>query len=529
MLAAKSEVDRIFETGGICIVTHVAPTWPELLEVFTKEAYATPHSGEPFVLRARCKRDIRERLIREFMENTKGGGPGCRLNPDPTAYTHVFSAVGVGPDTAADIGLPQLPLSDGEILPQFLYSVISRKNDYASIATNNQPVPQAQQVCRAHHKIEELAHASSLVAEAFATAGASGCRSAALDIGAAPGGWTAYLAERFAIVLAIDPAELDADVVARSNVKHIRCKLQPPEAPPNHDGSDRRGEDALDQIREIAAAAAATPALICCDINQPPTEAVNIALRALPAVSGGCVVAVTLKLFRRGVEANRKQRQEARNIMERVCDSVEELWLFGNTFHERTLVGRVRSPGVSSDVETVEEMRPLHHRLHIVLLGEPEDQKELTQILRLCHAYGVGAVHTVRTGEGSLSSTVVIEQIRQESKELSIAFEEHDTIEACTRKLDEVSDLFEVVIGNSPSEPSPEKSQALYDASFGDKDAVGICICFGHPPVSVASRVLVTLPGLQQHTPPSAIVSALLGEVLRQQVTNARTSDANFL
>jgi 23S rRNA (cytidine2498-2'-O)-methyltransferase len=43
-----------------------------------------------------------------------------------------------------------------------------------------------------------------------------------VDLGAAPGGWTYVLAERRARVIAIDPAKLRPDILARKNVRHIQ-------------------------------------------------------------------------------------------------------------------------------------------------------------------------------------------------------------------------------------------------------------------------------------------------------------------
>lgn len=47
----------------------------------------------------------------------------------------------------------------------------------------------------------------------------------ALDIGASPGGWTAFLAEKFDKVIAVDPGALDETVLARPNVTHIKSRL----------------------------------------------------------------------------------------------------------------------------------------------------------------------------------------------------------------------------------------------------------------------------------------------------------------
>lgn len=48
----------------------------------------------------------------------------------------------------------------------------------------------------------------------------------ALDLGAAPGGWTRVLAERGLQVTAVDPAELDPRVAALTQVRHIRKLVQ---------------------------------------------------------------------------------------------------------------------------------------------------------------------------------------------------------------------------------------------------------------------------------------------------------------
>ena len=48
----------------------------------------------------------------------------------------------------------------------------------------------------------------------------------ALDVGAAPGGWTKVLAETVAEVIAVDPAELDPTVAALPNVRHLRCRAE---------------------------------------------------------------------------------------------------------------------------------------------------------------------------------------------------------------------------------------------------------------------------------------------------------------
>jgi len=48
----------------------------------------------------------------------------------------------------------------------------------------------------------------------------------ALDLGAAPGGWSRVLAGLVAEVIAVDPADLDPEVAALPNVRHLRSKIE---------------------------------------------------------------------------------------------------------------------------------------------------------------------------------------------------------------------------------------------------------------------------------------------------------------
>jgi 23S rRNA (cytidine2498-2'-O)-methyltransferase len=64
------------------------------------------------------------------------------------------------------------------------------------------------------------------------TGTAPGAGELCVDLGAAPGGWTHVLASKGAKVLAVDPASLRPEVLARRNVKHVRqnaFKFEPEE------------------------------------------------------------------------------------------------------------------------------------------------------------------------------------------------------------------------------------------------------------------------------------------------------------
>lgn len=72
-------------------------------------------------------------------------------------------------------------------------------------------------ICRAEFKIEEAF-------KVFRIKTNEGMM--ALDLGAAPGGWTHYLSRQGVHVDAVDPANLNQSVLCRSNVKHYKMTAQ---------------------------------------------------------------------------------------------------------------------------------------------------------------------------------------------------------------------------------------------------------------------------------------------------------------
>jgi hypothetical protein len=116
-----------------------------------------------------------------------------------------------------------------------------------------QPAEQAltQQLQRLQLCPQQDCKAASIPQPAAAAAAATGLQAAqnqqpeqqqqqpvkwAIDVGACPGGWTSYLADSCGYsVIAIDPAQLHPDVVARPGVHFIKA----------------RAADALDEMEEI--------------------------------------------------------------------------------------------------------------------------------------------------------------------------------------------------------------------------------------------------------------------------------------
>jgi len=99
----------------------------------------------------------------------------------------------------------------------------------------------------------------------------------ALDLGAAPGGWTKVLAERGMNVVAIDPADIDAAVAALPGVRTYRGTAE----------------------RYLAARGAPVD-LVVSDMRMDARDAARLLLDFRPLIAAGGHVLTTLKLPERG-------------------------------------------------------------------------------------------------------------------------------------------------------------------------------------------------------------------------------------
>lgn len=79
-----------------------------------------------------------------------------------------------------------------------------------------------QEVCRAAWKLREAIQEREIAEVLSHRVGVA----RALDLGAAPGGWTSVLAERCVEVVAVDPADLDPAVGATRGVRHVRLQAE---------------------------------------------------------------------------------------------------------------------------------------------------------------------------------------------------------------------------------------------------------------------------------------------------------------
>ena len=167
-------------------------------------------------------------------------------------------------------------------------------------------------VSRAYYKLHEVAARCDLKLSAESTA---------IDVGASPGGWSAFLAARCAGVVAVDPGALRTQgTPCADRIEHLPMLL----------------EAALPQLRSRGAAFDA----YCCDMNAPPSVAVGLLLDTLHAglLRPGARIVLT---FKSGAERKHEWQTVVDTEMERlraVADDVRVIHLFANTSKECTVV-----------------------------------------------------------------------------------------------------------------------------------------------------------------------------------------------
>eukprot|EP00889_Picochlorum_renovo_P001540 jgi/Picre1/28570/NNA_003972.t1 len=147
----------------------------------------------------------------------------------------------------------------------------------------------------------------------------------AIDIGAAPGGWTHQLAKDMHTVIAIDPAMLHESVAALDNVHHVQKVSQ--DAGPD-----------IDRIMENATKKEVD--LITCDANRDPFMLGKMLAPALKYLRPGGMLVVTLKFRGNGARNLDKSIKALSDAF--TCDitGMKNLCLMANTQNERTIVAR---------------------------------------------------------------------------------------------------------------------------------------------------------------------------------------------
>ncbi|WP_028561156.1 SAM-dependent methyltransferase [Paenibacillus pinihumi] len=126
----------------------------------------------------------------------------------------------------------------------------------------------------------------------------------ALDIGAAPGGWTSLLLERGLQVTAIDPAELHPSLISNRRLTYLKKNASEVKFSP----------DSFD--------------LLVCDMSWSPMQMCKLVLDLSDALASGGYAIITVKLM------HRKPLQTIRDVMQKLQE-VFEIRKAKQLFHNR--------------------------------------------------------------------------------------------------------------------------------------------------------------------------------------------------
>lgn len=151
-------------------------------------------------------------------------------------------------------------------------------------------------ICRAEFKIEEACKVFDIQIPEEARA---------LDLGAAPGGWTHYLSQQGAFVDAVDPADLDEKVLKLKSVKHYKMTAQ--------EFAAKRSFSEYD--------------IMVNDMKMDTNQSVNITCEMSGLLKKGGVCLMTLKLPKGGIM---KRINIARKVLGREFETVKIKQLYYN-------------------------------------------------------------------------------------------------------------------------------------------------------------------------------------------------------
>ena len=169
-------------------------------------------------------------------------------------------------------------------------------------------------ICRAEFKLEEAFKFFGITVTDGMTA---------LDLGAAPGGWTHYLSKQGVSVDAVDPANLDEEVKRAKNVKHYRMLAQ--------EFAEQYKEKRYD--------------IIVNDMKMDTNESIDILCEMSRQLKPeGCCV-LTLKLPKSNIQ---KRINVARQVLARYFETVKIRQLY---FNRSEVTVFVRSPKKIKDLK----------------------------------------------------------------------------------------------------------------------------------------------------------------------------------
>jgi hypothetical protein len=183
-------------------------------------------------------------------------------------------------------------------------------------------------ICRAQYKLVEVMQRTGKLRRSALEPGGPAEESFALDVGAAPGGWSCCLAEDcgYSRVFAVDPSPLSSSPSRPlpSAIEHIQMK----------------GEQAVDVL--LARGLAGRISAFTSDMNVPTFCALEVFESSRPLLCDGCSVVITLKNFDGGADWSAAVRSTvARFCLS--CSDVEVIHLTANGPREVTCLGTYRA------------------------------------------------------------------------------------------------------------------------------------------------------------------------------------------
>jgi len=227
-------------------------------------------SAATFIVRCRRRGDHEfhsqdvEREVGMALEQTAGGVPEFTAEPEYTVSVDVFQ-------DRAFVGINRTAM--------LVHKELRGARKYA---------PGERPLNRAQHKLREAL-------KAFDIELAPGMR--ALDLGAAPGGWSTVLADAGCTVVAVDKGELDPHLAARAEVQHLRMSAQ-----------EAREQD----LGEFD--------VLVNDMNLDPAQSADIMCEFAPLLRPGGAAVMTIKYV---TSARRRHDLEARDRLSQCYQDIE--------------------------------------------------------------------------------------------------------------------------------------------------------------------------------------------------------------
>ena len=190
----------------------------------------------------------------------------------------------------------------------------------ADIATHTKDVGDWTPVSRAYYKLNEVLLRRTFVPTRDMTA---------IDVGAAPGGWTQRLAHSAGLVLAVDPGALE--------IPHIPYTQDM--ARPTEKGAVIHVAQRV-QNAHAALAQFAPYYIYTCDMNVEFAVVLDLLNQMKPYLADGALTVVTVKMFRRLKHMLTLIRETQEQMRRAGFGSLQVLHLFANKKKEFTVIAR---------------------------------------------------------------------------------------------------------------------------------------------------------------------------------------------